>query len=558
MPNFEEIEDIPHADATDKEIEEIISRLKVFKEDEFADLLHQCHNVIRNREKLDPAAAFDEIAKILFIKVCIERRLKSGKQRQNLFTADFLDQHKQVYGDPIDTLFKETKEEYRADKIFKPDETVNLKFNTVREIGNYPEQPYLKFPNSPPPFPGADSICLFSGGLDSLAGALYCYLTEKSQPILVSHRSIQIIDSRQKHLVGLLNERMQQWKFPHLSLWVNRKGNPAIENTQRSRSFLYLSIATASAYQLNINKIYLCENGIISFNIPKSGQNIGTMVSKSTHPRFVAQFQKLVRYVFSRQFIVTNPFILKTKAEVAKILSGTSFEDLIQASVSCASTRKHTKLYPHCGICSQCVDRRFSIISSGFEHYDKDTYEKDIFKDALKEGEETTLSESYLRTAIEIEKMDDIAFFSKYPEIMDAIPHFEKMSDDEIGKQIYSLFQRHSEEVLSVIKQKANKYHDDYIRGKLPPTCLISMVAQLHHLQEPLGVYAQKIGGIIKTSIKIAFQRIKPKEERDIQENAEAALSAAKERLNRESPMLCYSLVQTKPDFSTNPQKSVF
>ena len=134
MPNFEEIEDIPYADASDKEIEEIISRLKVFREDEFADLLHQCHNIIRNREKLDPAAAFDEIAKILFVKVCFERKLKTGKQRKNLFSAEFLDQQKDLYEDPIDTLFTETKKEYRADKIFEQNEKINLKFNTVRDI----------------------------------------------------------------------------------------------------------------------------------------------------------------------------------------------------------------------------------------------------------------------------------------------------------------------------------------------------------------------------------------------------------------------------------------
>lgn len=134
MPNFEEIEDIPYAEATDKEVEEIISRLKVFREDEFADLLHQCHNIIRNREKLDPAAAFDEIAKILFVKVCFERRLKAGRQRKNLFSAEFLKQQKEVYEDPIDTLFAETKKEYRADKIFEQDEKINLKFNTVKDI----------------------------------------------------------------------------------------------------------------------------------------------------------------------------------------------------------------------------------------------------------------------------------------------------------------------------------------------------------------------------------------------------------------------------------------
>lgn len=36
----EEIENVPHAEASDKEIQEIIDKLKTFKEDEFADLLH--------------------------------------------------------------------------------------------------------------------------------------------------------------------------------------------------------------------------------------------------------------------------------------------------------------------------------------------------------------------------------------------------------------------------------------------------------------------------------------------------------------------------------------
>ncbi len=109
MPKtLEEIENIPHADASDKQVQELLSRLKVFKEDEFANLLHQCHNVIRNREKKDPAAAFDEIAKVLFIKVCIERRLRAGRQRQNLFTADFLDQQAQIHDDPIGVLFDQT------------------------------------------------------------------------------------------------------------------------------------------------------------------------------------------------------------------------------------------------------------------------------------------------------------------------------------------------------------------------------------------------------------------------------------------------------------------
>ena len=132
MPNYDEIANIPHADATDKEIDELLARLKVFKEDEFAKLLHDCHNVIRNREKLDPAAAFDEIAKILFVKVYVERELRAKRSRKNLFTVEYLDDQLGKY--PLNTLFGQTKEAYADDKIFESDEEIRLKLATGREI----------------------------------------------------------------------------------------------------------------------------------------------------------------------------------------------------------------------------------------------------------------------------------------------------------------------------------------------------------------------------------------------------------------------------------------
>jgi type I restriction enzyme M protein len=133
MPkHVEEIDGIPHADATDKEIKELIERLKVFKEDEFAKLLHECHNVIRNREKLDPAAAFDEIAKILFVKVYVERELRAKRSRKNLFTVEYLDDQLGKY--PLNTLFGQTKDAYTDDKIFESDEEIRLKPATGREI----------------------------------------------------------------------------------------------------------------------------------------------------------------------------------------------------------------------------------------------------------------------------------------------------------------------------------------------------------------------------------------------------------------------------------------
>jgi type I restriction enzyme M protein len=131
-PNFDEIENIPHADASDKEVEELVNRLKVFKEDEFASLLQRCHDVIRNAEAHDPTKAFDETAKILFVKVFVERDLKIKKRRVNVFSADFLDQ--QIGDDPLNDLFQKTKQHYKHDELFAVDDRIQLKPETGKEI----------------------------------------------------------------------------------------------------------------------------------------------------------------------------------------------------------------------------------------------------------------------------------------------------------------------------------------------------------------------------------------------------------------------------------------
>ena len=133
VPGYiEEIENIPHGRASDRDIKELLSKLRAFKEKEFADLLHRCHNVIRNREKKDPAAAFDEIAKVLFIKVYVERQLLTRRNKKNLFSVDVL--RDQIGDNPLDSLFQSTKAAYATDKIFDKDERINLKPATGEEI----------------------------------------------------------------------------------------------------------------------------------------------------------------------------------------------------------------------------------------------------------------------------------------------------------------------------------------------------------------------------------------------------------------------------------------
>lgn len=134
MPgHIQEIANIPKNNYSDKDIQKMLDSLVVFKEDEFANLLHKCHNIIRNIEKLDPAAAFDEIAKILFMKVFVERDLRKGEQN-NKFTIDYIEKAKEFNANPLTNFFEDTKKIFAKDLIFDKDEKINLKEHTILRI----------------------------------------------------------------------------------------------------------------------------------------------------------------------------------------------------------------------------------------------------------------------------------------------------------------------------------------------------------------------------------------------------------------------------------------
>ena len=130
---LEEIVDIPKAeDLTNaKKIKELLSQTKAFTRDEFSRLLFKCHNIIRNNDKLSPEAAFDEISKVLFIKIRYERD-NTGTQifSKEEFTKlrEAYDKTKSKLSRPFyQQLFERTKEDYAKDGLFEANDTIKIK-----------------------------------------------------------------------------------------------------------------------------------------------------------------------------------------------------------------------------------------------------------------------------------------------------------------------------------------------------------------------------------------------------------------------------------------------
>ena len=141
MPKrLEEIVDIPTAEAAtdEKRVKELLNQTKSFTRDEFSRLLYKCHNIIRNNDKLSPEAAFDEISKILFIKIRYERD-NTGTQ---IFSKDAFVKLKDAYNSMkskdapefYQFLFEKTKEDFSKDNLFDPNETIRIRETSFEKI----------------------------------------------------------------------------------------------------------------------------------------------------------------------------------------------------------------------------------------------------------------------------------------------------------------------------------------------------------------------------------------------------------------------------------------
>ncbi len=148
---LDEIVDIPNAQIANnsKKVEELLKQTKAFTRDEFSKLLFKCHNIIRNNDKLSPEAAFDEISKILFIKIRYERENTESqifsKERFEINRKSYEKLNKEMgVKDAIpfyQNLFEKTKIDFKDDDLFEPNEILRIRENSfeaiVKELQTY-------------------------------------------------------------------------------------------------------------------------------------------------------------------------------------------------------------------------------------------------------------------------------------------------------------------------------------------------------------------------------------------------------------------------------------
>jgi hypothetical protein len=208
-----------------------------------------------------------------------------------------------------------------------------------------------------------DCVCLLSGGLDSLIGALDLKAAGRS-PLLVSQIA-KGDKAKQRELAQLLGGN-------HFHLQLNHNVNPPkgySERSQRARSLIFIAYGVLAATSLGkykkgeVVELYIPENGFISLNIPLTPFRLASHSTRTTHPYYLLALQDLFDAIGINVRLV-NPYQFKTKGEMLReCKSQKQLKTVAGKTTSCGRFARNA--FKHCGRCVPCLIRRAAFQSWG-------------------------------------------------------------------------------------------------------------------------------------------------------------------------------------------------
>lgn len=136
--NIENIGDFPKANdiASVDSIDRFIRRMRNCSKDKLLQAFNKCHNIIRSNDKLSPEAAFDEISKVIFIKMIYERRPNHELiyTREKFLRDEAAWQEESNNSDYISHLFRHVKSQYASDGLFDKEDAIRISRTSFLKI----------------------------------------------------------------------------------------------------------------------------------------------------------------------------------------------------------------------------------------------------------------------------------------------------------------------------------------------------------------------------------------------------------------------------------------
>ena len=321
-----------------------------------------------------------------------------------------------------------------------------------------------------------DAVALFSGGIDSFAGAVEDIVGHGRKLALVGHHSASKIFNVQKGLIDGLKQKDLALRMLYVPVKVTNAGVEAREDSQRTRSFLFACLALVVARMFGKDRFIVYENGVVSINLPIARDVQGARATRTTHPRVLRGFEAIFSALLDTPIEIETPFQWHTKKEVVGRIAEHGFAHLLAQTVSCTRPRSWTTEQRHCGTCSQCIDRRFAILAAGLEGSEPgERYMLDLLTGDRSADRELRMAVAYVKFFQTLAGSAKNRFLADYPQIASTLSWFPGLTANEARDRIYDLLQRHAADVLGVIAEGTKRHMDALVRGELPAGALLSM-----------------------------------------------------------------------------------
>jgi 7-cyano-7-deazaguanine synthase in queuosine biosynthesis len=236
----------------------------------------------------------------------------------------------------------------------------------------FSEQPQLEADEPAAPPEGQLSV-LFSGGADSMAGAVRAH-AEQRQPIVVSHHDWQSVRGQQRKALREIAATLGfepaavSWRFRPNKIQVATGAELGSEPSRRSRSALFVALGTAVAAATK-TALWVPENGFTSLNPPLTAERRGALSTRTTHPTVLAGLSEVLVAVGSAVEVI-NPFADMTKGQAFQQtrdqVGETAASRLLSSTNSCAKPQRLAGFAPdaQCGVCMGCLVRRAAFIAA--------------------------------------------------------------------------------------------------------------------------------------------------------------------------------------------------
>lgn len=218
-------------------------------------------------------------------------------------------------------------------------------------------------------------VALYSGGLDSFAGAVREISNDnKSSFILVSGATNNRQEYQQNRQIKEIVKKHPTIEIIHQTIkfgfnWSGAEHSKE-ENSQRTRGFLFITLGVVTALNAGVNVLEIYENGIGAINLPYDNSQVGTMNSRGVNPLSLLRMEKFVQKITKCDFQIRNLYVFQTKSEMCRHQAVMDLADVISLTFSCDGFPVQTAGKPQCGVCTSCLLRRLSVENANLTDFD--------------------------------------------------------------------------------------------------------------------------------------------------------------------------------------------